>query len=855
MKIWKKILALITFLKNVNYKNLFKELMFFSKFFLLVIVYLIHHFIVSVGRKLQKLPFLAKLLKPIKEIIKNIYAKVLKVLNTQTEGEISSLDLITLSTGHLKAKKNRTMITIGGMAIGFGSVIFLLSLGYGVQDLVVSRVARLDEMRQADITVGQATSLSLDDEAIKSFSELSNVESVLPMVSIVSKVTYNNSVSDVVAYGVTKSYLEQSAIQPSKGNIFEDSELSQTSSSLDYQGSVAGAKIERISGAKMNKQLSEINYSIHPLVWKAVKAEPSLNSQVIGYTRRNVGDQQAVEVWGNSYNSILDLPEGVDFFDNNYSPWIKDDFPIWKKEKCEKTNYDCVDGEYILLKDGALQQIKSGFITEDDTTLSRFKIIEDSAPLLAEGEVFEQVEFSFKNNAKFPVYSNPTNSSKMLLLYSAQKTSDTLYSGELVFGDGYNDDLGWGLAGVNKNNKKIGYWVRAKLPLWRELDCQDCNNLFIKEVDDYGNQIEAYAFVPANVVEIESMLEPITFGQVLGDATESAETSSESGLLSTTSISNSNGIFEPDVTEIVGLDGSLITAVQQDDGSVDWVNVASGSATGSESKITEVSFAENSQKVAVVNQAMLNMLGIPRDEAVGKSFETSLMLDAEFFKNKDYQAKSTPTQLKIIGVIPEEKTPAFYLSFNDVKNLGVENYTQLKVIVKDKNDLKKVRQEIESFGYRTSSVVDTVSRINDLFGTIRLGLSILGLIALSVAALGMFNTLTVSLLEKTREVGLMKAIGMKSNEVKRLFLSESIIIGLLGGILGLISGTVAGYILSFVLSTVSVLKGLGFINLVSIPVVLGAGIITLSFVVGVVTGLYPAHRATKISALNALRYE
>ncbi len=195
------------------------------------------------------------------------------------------------------------------------------------------------------------------------------------------------------------------------------------------------------------------------------------------------------------------------------------------------------------------------------------------------------------------------------------------------------------------------------------------------------------------------------------------------------------------------------------------------------------------------------------------------------------------------------------MPFNDIKALGIKNYSQVKVVVSNQNDLKEVRQTIESLGYKTTSVVDTVGKINSLFSTIRFVLSLLGFVALGVAALGMFNTLTVSLLEKTREVGLMKAIGMKSNEIQRLFLAESIIMGLTGGFFGLILGFAAGQILSLLFSIISVTKGLGLINFVDIPPVLSISIITLSFIIGIATGLYPSYRATKISALNALRYE
>jgi len=134
-------------------------------------------------------------------------------------------------------------------------------------------------------------------------------------------------------------------------------------------------------------------------------------------------------------------------------------------------------------------------------------------------------------------------------------------------------------------------------------------------------------------------------------------------------------------------------------------------------------------------------------------------------------------------------------------------------------------------------------------------LGVLGVVALSVAALGMFNTLTVSMLERTHEVGMMKAVGMVSKEVKELFLAESMVMGILGGVMGLIMGILAGRLLSLGISFVSVSRGAGIINISYLPIDFIILIVILSLVVGFVTGMYPASRATKISALDALRYE
>jgi putative ABC transport system permease protein len=131
----------------------------------------------------------------------------------------------------------------------------------------------------------------------------------------------------------------------------------------------------------------------------------------------------------------------------------------------------------------------------------------------------------------------------------------------------------------------------------------------------------------------------------------------------------------------------------------------------------------------------------------------------------------------------------------------------------------------------------------------------MGMVALIVASLGMFNTLTVSLLERSREVGLMKALGMTTAEVQQLFLTESVIMGTGAGVFGLLVGYLLGKTLSLVLSTMAVFKGEGFLDISHIPFTFVVTIMILSTLVGIFTGIFPARRSKKISALDALRYE
>lgn len=219
------------------------------------------------------------------------------------------------------------------------------------------------------------------------------------------------------------------------------------------------------------------------------------------------------------------------------------------------------------------------------------------------------------------------------------------------------------------------------------------------------------------------------------------------------------------------------------------------------------------------------------------------------------KVESYPTEYEIIGVVPDNKTPIVYVPLMQLKKLGITSYSQVKLVTNNQSDVSKVRKQVEVLGYRTTSVVDTVSQIEKLFGTVRLLLGLLGVVALAVASLGMFNTLTVSLLERTHEVGMMKTIGMKSTEIQDLFLTESMIMGLFGGIGGLLLGFLAGKFLSAILSIIAIYKHIGILDISFIPFSFILIIMVLSVIVGITTGLYPSYRAKKISALNALRYE
>ncbi len=134
--------------------------------------------------------------------------------------------------------------------------------------------------------------------------------------------------------------------------------------------------------------------------------------------------------------------------------------------------------------------------------------------------------------------------------------------------------------------------------------------------------------------------------------------------------------------------------------------------------------------------------------------------------------------------------------------------------------------------------------LNEMTGNITMGASVIGIITLLGAAIGLMNIMLVSVTERTREIGIRKAIGASSATIRSQFLIESIMIGQLGGIIGIVLGILVGNIVSIVVETSFTIPW-GWI---------GLGV-TICFLVSVVSGYYPARKAAKLDPIEALRYE
>jgi len=182
-------------------------------------------------------------------------------------------------------------------------------------------------------------------------------------------------------------------------------------------------------------------------------------------------------------------------------------------------------------------------------------------------------------------------------------------------------------------------------------------------------------------------------------------------------------------------------------------------------------------------------------------------------------------------------------------------YPSLSVRVKSPDRVQSVQDAIRKMGFSTYSILDATRSLQRFFAVLDLFLGIFGSLALAVAALGIVNTLVMAILECRREIGIMKAIGASDSDVKKLFLAEAAVMGLVGGMLGVALGWVIGRLINAGANLYLHRQNLPSENLWAVPWWLVAGAIAFAIVISMISGLYPAARAARLDPVQALRYE
>ncbi|KAF5420580.1 MAG: putative ABC transport system permease protein [Candidatus Methanomarinus sp.] len=216
-------------------------------------------------------------------------------------------------------------------------------------------------------------------------------------------------------------------------------------------------------------------------------------------------------------------------------------------------------------------------------------------------------------------------------------------------------------------------------------------------------------------------------------------------------------------------------------------------------------------------------------------------------------------EFTVVGILEPTGTQADDQSFIDINiATGIDEkdvYNGIIVKVDSANQAPDARAAIEKQGLTCYSAQDEIDSINKIMKAITLVLAFFSSISLIVGALMIINTMIVSVYERTREIGIAKAVGASQTDIIRIFLSECIIIGILGGLLGDLFGIIFSVMIDKIGKPLLVMQldisEIEHLTAINVEILIAGFLISL--VISIISGLYPAWRASKLDPVKALR--
>lgn len=212
-------------------------------------------------------------------------------------------------------------------------------------------------------------------------------------------------------------------------------------------------------------------------------------------------------------------------------------------------------------------------------------------------------------------------------------------------------------------------------------------------------------------------------------------------------------------------------------------------------------------------------------------------------------------------LIPEKLAETLSATqFNDIRAIlrgqsAARTYDTLTVNVRKASQVEAAEKQIKSMGFSAFSLIDASNNLQVVFRVFDLFLVIFGSLALVVASLGIINTLVMAILERRREIGVLKALGGSDRDVRQLFFAEAGVMGLVGGVFGLLMGWLIGRAINVGTDMWLRSRNLPSVQVSAVPLWLVGAAIIFSVLVSLAAGLYPASRAARLNPVEALRYE
>ncbi len=264
-------------------------------------------------------------------------------------------------------------------------------------------------------------------------------------------------------------------------------------------------------------------------------------------------------------------------------------------------------------------------------------------------------------------------------------------------------------------------------------------------------------------------------------------------------------------------------------------------------------FGDNDANSIVLSSAVLKLFGLEATEIIGQTASFKVFVPVN--GSDDVQEVPLRKEYKIIGIIDDNASIYAYIPLSEFySQFSIPYYDKVRVKVTSREFLDTIEAKAIEKGFVVTSLSKTVDQANKIFQGVQVVLALFGGIALIVSAIGMFNTMTVTLLERTKEIGIMRTIGGSPFDIKVMFLTESVLMGFLGGMSGIVIGVGGGLFLNFFLNLLALRMGGTAIALFKFPLAFLLFIAVFSGIMGGLTGLFPSKRAASLNPLDAIRY-
>ena len=251
----------------------------------------------------------------------------------------------------------------------------------------------------------------------------------------------------------------------------------------------------------------------------------------------------------------------------------------------------------------------------------------------------------------------------------------------------------------------------------------------------------------------------------------------------------------------------------------------------------------------VLTSQALKILGLPPDvTSLTKTVEITV-----YYTKPDgtVDIVQTTTQPAIVGIIVDEAEPPIAFISPSIVSIPPPIYKEVYVKAKDLTGVERLRDVLIAEGMLISARIDLVNQAQKILNIITIVLGVFGVAALTVSAVGMFNTMIVSFLERTYEVGVMKSLGAMDSDVRNLFLMESMIMGMAGGVAGIAMGMGGGAIVNFGINILAKRLGGEPVDLFFTPTWFILLVLGSSSIIGLLAGFWPARRASGLSPKEA----